>query len=135
MATRLGGAPAAARSVELFNANIFYPERGTLAFSDSMLVPALMAAPLLWLGVPQLAVHNLIFLSGFVAVGRRDVPAGAVADWQPERRAPRRVRLRVPALPLRPLRASRAADGAVDALLPVGVPQDLLRVAACATVC
>jgi hypothetical protein len=27
--------------LNLFNANIFYPERGTLAFSDSMLVPAL----------------------------------------------------------------------------------------------
>ena len=55
--------------LNLFNANIFYPERGTLAFSDSMLVPALMAAPLLWLGVPQLTVHNLIFLSGFVLSG------------------------------------------------------------------
>ena len=28
-----------------------------------------MAAPLLWIGVPQLAMHNLIFLSGFVLSG------------------------------------------------------------------
>ncbi len=55
--------------LNLFNANIFYPERGTLAFSDAMIVPALMAAPLFWLGVPQLAVHNLIFLSGFALSG------------------------------------------------------------------
>ena len=55
--------------LNLFNANIFYPERGTLAFSDAMLVPALMAAPLLWLGVPQLTVHNVVFLSGFALSG------------------------------------------------------------------
>ena len=55
--------------VNLFNANIFHPEQGTLAFSDSMLVPALMAAPLLWAGVPQLVVYNLMLLSGFALSG------------------------------------------------------------------
>ena len=55
--------------LHLFDANIFYPERGTLAFSDAMLVPALTAAPLFWLGVPQLAVHNIVFLSGFALSG------------------------------------------------------------------
>ena len=29
----------------LFDANIFYPERRTLTYSDSMLVPSLMTAP------------------------------------------------------------------------------------------
>ncbi len=53
----------------LFNANIFYPERLTLAFSDSMLVPGLMAAPLLWLGVPQLVVYNIMLLSAFALSG------------------------------------------------------------------
>jgi len=53
----------------LFNANIFYPERLTLAFSDSMLVPGLMAAPLLWLGVPQLVVYNIMLLSSFALSG------------------------------------------------------------------
>jgi len=55
--------------LNLFNANIFHPEPGTLAFSDAMIVPALMAAPLLWLGVPQLVAYNLVFLSGFALSG------------------------------------------------------------------
>jgi hypothetical protein len=55
--------------LNLFNANIFYPEQGTLAFSDAIIVPGLIASPLLWLGVPRLAVHNLIFLSGFALSG------------------------------------------------------------------
>ena len=53
----------------LFNANIFYPEKGALAFSDAMIVPALMAAPLLWAGVPQILTYNIIFLSGFALSG------------------------------------------------------------------
>jgi hypothetical protein len=55
--------------LNLFNANIFHPERGALAFSDSMIVPALMTAPLLWLGVPQLVAYNLVFLSSFALSG------------------------------------------------------------------
>ena len=55
--------------LNLFNANIFYPEQGTLALSDAMIVPALMAAPLLWAGVPQLVAYNLLFLSGFALSG------------------------------------------------------------------
>lgn len=53
----------------LFDANIFYPERATLAFSDSMIVPGLMAAPFLWLGVPQLLVYNVLLLAGFALSG------------------------------------------------------------------
>lgn len=55
--------------LHLFNGNIFHPEPGTLAFSDSMLVPALMAAPLLWAGLPQLVVYNIMLLSAFVLSG------------------------------------------------------------------
>jgi hypothetical protein len=55
--------------LHLFDANIFFPETRTLAFSDAMLVPSLMAAPLLWLGVPQLTTYNLLFLSAFVLSG------------------------------------------------------------------
>jgi hypothetical protein len=55
--------------LNLYNANIFYPEQGALAFSDSMLLTALMAAPLLWAGVPQLVVYNVILLSGFALSG------------------------------------------------------------------
>ena len=55
--------------MHLFDANIFYPERHTLAFSDAMLVPSLMVAPLVWLGVHQLLVYNLLLLSGFALSG------------------------------------------------------------------
>ena len=34
-----------------------------------MLVPALMTAPLLWLGVPQLVAYNLVFLASFALSG------------------------------------------------------------------
>ena len=55
--------------LNLFNANIFHPEPRTLALSDAMLVPALMTAPLLWLGVSQLVAYNLVFLSSFALSG------------------------------------------------------------------
>jgi hypothetical protein len=55
--------------LNLYNANIFHPERGTLAFSDAMIVPSLTAAPLLWLGVHQITAYNLLFLSGFALSG------------------------------------------------------------------
>jgi len=52
---------------DLFNANIFYPERGVLAYSDAMLVEAVLVAPLLWAGVPPVLVHNLSLLGAIVA--------------------------------------------------------------------
>ena len=57
--------------VDLFDANIFHPEEGVLAFSDAMLVQGLLAAPLLWAGVPPVLVHNLLLLGAIVtsAVG------------------------------------------------------------------
>ena len=51
----------------LFNANIFYPEQRTLLFSDAMLVQGISAAPLIWLGVRPVLVHN-IMLSTKVAL-------------------------------------------------------------------
>jgi hypothetical protein len=53
----------------LFDANIFYPERNTLAYSETLIVPALIVAPLHWLGVGPILVHNLVFLSGFALSG------------------------------------------------------------------
>jgi hypothetical protein len=53
----------------LFDANIFYPERLTLTYSDPVIVPALMGAPLFWLGLHQLVVYNLLILSSFVLSG------------------------------------------------------------------
>jgi hypothetical protein len=64
VAHQLPRAPA-----HLFDANIFYPERRTLAYSETLLVPAAFAAPLRWLGVSPLLVYNIVFLSGFIVSG------------------------------------------------------------------
>jgi hypothetical protein len=53
----------------LFDANIFYPERNTLAYSETLLVPGAIAAPLHWLGVGPILIYNLVFLSGFAISG------------------------------------------------------------------
>jgi hypothetical protein len=53
----------------LFDANIFYPERNTLAYSETLLVPGIIVAPLHWLGVGPILVYNLVFLSGFAISG------------------------------------------------------------------
>jgi hypothetical protein len=53
----------------IFDANIFYPERNTLAYSETLLVPGLLAAPLSWLGAAPILVYNLVFLSGFALSG------------------------------------------------------------------
>jgi hypothetical protein len=53
----------------LFDANIFHPLRHTLAFSDAVLLPALLGAPLAWLGVPSVVVYNLAVFGSFVLCG------------------------------------------------------------------
>ena len=55
--------------VRLFDANIFYPERWTLAYSETLLLPAVAAAPLRWMGAGPILVHNIVLLSGFVLSG------------------------------------------------------------------
>jgi hypothetical protein len=55
--------------LRLFDANIFYPERLTFTYSDALIVPALMSAPMLWLGVHPVVAYNVLFLSGFVLSG------------------------------------------------------------------
>jgi hypothetical protein len=53
----------------LFDANIFHPAARTLAYSDAMLLPAFMAAPALWLGVPLATVYTSLLLFSYVAAG------------------------------------------------------------------
>jgi hypothetical protein len=53
----------------LFDANIYYPERGTLAYSDAVLLPAVMAAPFIHVGLPLPYVHTLLVLASFVFAG------------------------------------------------------------------
>ena len=64
VAHQLPRAPA-----RLFDANIFYPERNTLAYSETLIVPGIAAAPLHWLGVGPILIYNLVFLSGFALSG------------------------------------------------------------------
>jgi hypothetical protein len=53
----------------LFDANIFYPERLTLTYSDPLLIPALMSAPFVWLGLDRVLIYNSVFLSAWVLSG------------------------------------------------------------------
>jgi hypothetical protein len=55
--------------IELFDANQFHPERGVLAYSDAMLFEGIIAAPLFWVGLPPVLVHNLVLLGAIVASG------------------------------------------------------------------
>jgi hypothetical protein len=59
----------AAQPASLFDANIFHPERGTLAYSESLIFPALLAAPFQAAGANAILLHNLTLLSGFVLSG------------------------------------------------------------------
>jgi hypothetical protein len=53
----------------LFDANIHFPERNTLAYSDATLVQGLIASPPLWMGVPTPYVHTALVLVSFVFAG------------------------------------------------------------------
>ena len=53
----------------LFDANIFFPEPGTLALSDAMLVEGALAAPLLWAGLNAILVHNIMLFGAIVLSG------------------------------------------------------------------
>ena len=52
--------------LHLFDGNIFYPEPRTLAYSDAMLLPAVVLAPFQWAGARPIVVYNLLLLSTFV---------------------------------------------------------------------
>jgi hypothetical protein len=49
----------------LFDANIFYPARHTLAYSDAMLLVGLAGAPLIWAGVSAATTHNVLLVLAF----------------------------------------------------------------------
>jgi hypothetical protein len=53
----------------LFDTNIYYPERRTLAYSDATLLEGIVATPLLWAQVPPVLVYNLVLLAGIAASG------------------------------------------------------------------
>jgi hypothetical protein len=55
--------------LQLFQGNIFYPAKDVLAFSEPLIVPALMVAPALWLGASPVLAMNLAMLIGFALTG------------------------------------------------------------------
>src|SRR6187401_1959573 len=50
--------------LHLFEANIFYPAHDALAFSEPLIVPALIGAPLAWAGASPVLVYNLVVIAG-----------------------------------------------------------------------
>ena len=68
---RLGWIAHAIRNApgQLFDANIFYPERLTLAYSDAMLLPGVVFAPLFWAGTSPVIIYNLALFSAFTLSG------------------------------------------------------------------
>jgi hypothetical protein len=58
-----------ANPLHLFDANIFYPERYTLAYSDHLIVQSLMGAPLTWAGFSPVFVHNVVLIAGYALTG------------------------------------------------------------------
>ncbi len=65
--------------LDLFNAPIFHPEPRTLAYSEHLLAPSLMGAPLLWAGASPVLVHNLLLMLGMTLSGW--VMCLVVARW------------------------------------------------------
>lgn len=55
--------------LHLFDANIFYPEPGTLSYSDHLFVQGVLGAPLFWAGADPVLVHNLVLMAGFALTG------------------------------------------------------------------
>ena len=55
--------------IHLFDANIFYPERRTLAYSEAMIVQGLMAMPIRAAGASPVLTYNLVLLAGFALTG------------------------------------------------------------------
>ena len=52
--------------LHLFDANIFYPEPRTLAFSEHLIPQAVLAAPVIWAGGSAVLAYNVVMLAGFV---------------------------------------------------------------------
>ena len=53
----------------MFDTNIFYPEHLTLAYSDAMLLPGVILAPLFWAGTSPVIIYNLALFCAFTLSG------------------------------------------------------------------
>ncbi len=63
------GHAVVAQPAHLFDANVFYPERFTLAYSEALLAPGLLLAPLGWLGADPILVQNVLLLLAYLLSG------------------------------------------------------------------
>lgn len=54
---------------EFLDANIFYPHKGTLLYSETLLVPSLLLFPVMLVTANAIACHNLLVLFGFAFTG------------------------------------------------------------------
>src|SRR5918994_7498845 len=52
---------------ELFNGNVYFPERGTLLYSDTTLLQGLLAWPFVRMGISLPVIYNALVLASFVA--------------------------------------------------------------------
>jgi hypothetical protein len=71
--------------LRLFDANIFYPERDTLAYSEPLIVPALMGAPLYWAGCSPVFLFNIVLILGFALTAWAGY--AVVLEWTRDRTA------------------------------------------------
>ena len=69
----------------LFDANAFHPHRGALAYTEPLIVPGLLAAPIRWFGGSALLAHNVLVLLGFTLTAL--AVRALVGTWTGDRRA------------------------------------------------
>ena len=93
----------------LFQGNIFYPAPDTLAYSEPLIVPALIGAPVAWLGGSPVLVFNLMVMTGFTLTALAAYRARAELDGRPGREPARRGRVRVQYAHADPARARAGA--------------------------
>ena len=53
----------------LYDANIFYPEKRTLAYSEHLVAQGVLAMPVVWLGGSAVLAFNLAMMAGFALTG------------------------------------------------------------------
>src|SRR5215831_9490944 len=53
----------------LFDANIFYPDRYTLGYSEAMVVQGALAMPVIAAGGSPVLAYNVVLLAGFALTG------------------------------------------------------------------
>jgi hypothetical protein len=59
----------ATNPLHLFDANIFHPAKGTLAYSDAMLLEGVVAAPFFWIGLSPVLIYNVLLIAGYAGSG------------------------------------------------------------------